>query len=168
MWTQGILRGMKRSLIACALATAAVLAGGCAAPQVPAASGGTSTGNVAFPSPLQSTASSAATKAAATSPGTVAAAAPSSTRVSPTKAPSTSTASSSAAAAGFLRLARTAYPAKSTAVLEQNGRAICTALRKDASVHDEVGMMAGQLDNQAMANQIVQAAIGAYCPDLKR
>ncbi|MET3807686.1 hypothetical protein ABIB25_004713 [Nakamurella sp. UYEF19] len=63
-------------------------------------------------------------------------------------------------------LARAAYPGRSAAQLAATGQAVCAALKIDPSVHDAVGTLAGQIQGQGSADQLVRAAVAAYCPDL--
>jgi hypothetical protein len=68
------------------------------------------------------------------------------------------------ATAHFLDVAHAAFPAEDTATLVAEGHAICAALRDDPSIHDAVGALGGRTQNQASANEVVRAAIAAYCP----
>jgi Protein of unknown function (DUF732) len=78
----------------------------------------------------------------------------------------TATGTSGTEAVGaYLAVARTAFPSQSTSALVVTGRQLCIVVRA-RSVHDAVGSLAGQLTNQALANQVVRAAITAYCPDV--
>jgi hypothetical protein len=72
--------------------------------------------------------------------------------------------STTGAVGAYLTLARTAFPSHSTNALVLTGRQLCVVVRA-RSLHDAVGSLAGQLTNQALANQVVRAAITAYCPD---
>ena len=65
--------------------------------------------------------------------------------------------------ARYLAAARRAYPERDDQALRAAGRDICARVAAH-SAHDEVGRLAGELGNQAQANEVVDAATFAYCP----
>lgn len=64
----------------------------------------------------------------------------------------------------FIDLARSALPGVPTATAVQTAKTLCITLAKGASLHDEVGELAGQLQGQATAENLARAAVDAYCP----
>jgi hypothetical protein len=83
----------------------------------------------------------------------------------PTSAAQTASSNASTAIAHYLTVAHNAFPGEDTATLIADAREICAALREHPSLHDAVGTLASRTGSQATANDIVHAAIAAYCPD---
>ncbi len=70
-----------------------------------------------------------------------------------------------AAQTRFVALAGTAFPGVPTATVVRTAKMLCTTLGQGASLHDEVGRPAGQVQGQTTAEDLVRAAVGSYCPD---
>ena len=68
------------------------------------------------------------------------------------------------AQAKFAALAKTAFPDVPTETVVSTAKSLCTTLGQGSSLHDEVGQLAGQVHSQAAAEDLVRAAVGAYCP----
>ena len=84
----------------------------------------------------------------------------------PTTGVATSASTANTAVAHFLDVAHAAFPDEGTTRLVAEARTICATLREDPSVHDTVGNLSSRTRNQAIANEVVRAAIAAYCPDI--
>lgn len=67
----------------------------------------------------------------------------------------------------FGDLARSAFPGLPAATVVRTAKMLCTTLGQGASLHDEVGQLAGQVGGQSTAEDLVRAAVGAYCPTVK-
>jgi cobalamin biosynthesis protein CobD/CbiB len=77
---------------------------------------------------------------------------------------STTSTPSNTAVGHYLHVAHNAFPAEDIATLTADAQTICAALRDDPSIHDAVGTLSGRTQSQATANEVVRAAIAAYCP----
>jgi hypothetical protein len=68
----------------------------------------------------------------------------------------------------YLATARRAYPNKDDTGRVQVAQSVCTSLRGSSSKHDVVGSLAGDLASQSTAQQLVDEAMAAYCPDVAK
>lgn len=64
----------------------------------------------------------------------------------------------------YIAIAKSAFPGAPTATVVNTGKTLCSALAGGSSLHDEVGQLAGQVRAQRTAEDLVRAAISAYCP----
>ena len=78
---------------------------------------------------------------------------------------SSATATHSEAVADYLGVAHAAFATEDTTTLVAEAHTICATLRNNPSIHDLVGTLAARTQDQGTANQLVRAAIAAYCPD---
>lgn len=124
---------------------------------------------VATSAPIISSAYSTTTAASASS--TAAGKSSAASGKSSTAAPVNTTASKISGAAAlnsaqrkFRDLAKAAFPDVPAATVVQTAKTLCAQLGSGASVHDEVGQLAGLVPGQGAAEGLVRAAVSAYCP----
>jgi hypothetical protein len=83
----------------------------------------------------------------------------------PTSAVQTSSGDANTPVAHYLNVAHTVFPTQDTATIIATAHAICDTLRDDPSIHDAVGNLGARTQSQASADELVRAAIAAYCPN---
>jgi len=83
----------------------------------------------------------------------------------PASATATPSYPANTAVADYLGIAHAAFATEDTTTLIAEAHTICAALRDNPSIHDLVGTLTARTQDQATANQLVRAAIAAYCPN---
>lgn len=161
---------MKRHLCVLALASVALTTAGCAAQSTvngtvsPTSSAGSSAAAGSTSAPALSSSISMTSAAGVSSAPTTAVVVSSSYPAITAATTSPAVAELKSAQAKYVAIAKTVFPGAPTATVVNTAKTLCSALAGGSSLHDEVGQLAGQVQGQRTAEDLVRAAVGAYCP----